>query len=171
MSLSMYDISVPVLLRGFGRLSNYLNLAAEFAAANNVNPTVLVTARLAPDMLPLAGQIQRASDNAKGAMARLAGIEVPSFSDNETTFEELHERINKTVAILKSVTREQLDGTEAKPAEMRFKSVNGVMRGDVYLLQVVLPNFFFHVATAHDILRHNGLKIGKKDYFGDIDYI
>jgi hypothetical protein len=171
MSLSMYDFSVPVLLRGFETLSNYLDKAAAYAAENNIDPTVLLNARLALDMQPLSSQVQRASDSAKGAIARLTGIEVPSFPDTETTFEELQERIKKTVAVIKSATPAQFAGSESRMLEMKFGSVSGSFRGDAYLTQFVLPNFFFHLTTAHDILRHNGMKIGKRDYLGKLDFL
>lgn len=171
MAFSMYDVTIPVMIRGFGIMTQYLEKAAAYAAENNINPAVLVQARLSPDMLPLAGQVQRASDNAKGAIARLTGKEMPGFSDTETTFEELHERINKTVALLEAVKPEELEGTESRHIEMRFRSVNGVLSGDTYLLTFLLPNFFFHVTTMHAILRHNGLKIGKKDYVGQLTYV
>jgi hypothetical protein len=171
MSLSMYQASVPVLIRGLTILSSYLDKAAAHAAENNIDPNVLIQARLAPDMLPLAGQIQRASDNAKGGISRLAAVAAPGFSDTETTFDELKERLAKTIAFLETVPAEAFENSEERPCEMRFRSVNGVLRGDVYLLSVLLPNFFFHVTTTHDILRHNGLKIGKKDFFGELTYI
>lgn len=166
MSLSMYDASIPVLIRGLGIMSNYLDKVASYAAEKNIHPSVLLQSRLAPDMFPLAGQVQRASDNAKGGAARLAAISSPNFSDTETTVEELKERLAKTVAFLETITPEQMEGSESRTTEIRFRSINGVMRGDVYLLTFLLPNFFFHVSTAHDILRHNGLNIGKRDYVG-----
>lgn len=171
MAPSMYELTVPVLLRGLAVLSDYVDKAAAFAAENNIDPTVLVTARLAPDMQSFAGQIQRASDNAKGAMVRLAGIEPPSFPDTETNFEELKARIAKTVALLNAITPDQLVGAEDRVVEMKFRSAAGRFSGAGYLTQILLPNFFFHVTTAHDILRHNGLKIGKLDYFGKLEFL
>jgi uncharacterized protein len=171
MALSMYDVSVPVLLRGLNILSAYLDKAATFAAERNIDPAVLISARLAPDMMSLAGQVQRASDNAKGGISRLTLIKAPSFPDTETSFEELKNRIAKTVLFLQAVKPEQLEGSESRPVEMRTGIVSGTLRGDTYLLSVLIPNFFFHITTTHDILRQNGLKVGKNDYFGDLEYL
>jgi uncharacterized protein len=171
MPLSMYDVSVPVLLRGLNILSAYLDKAAIFAAERNIDPAILIAARLAPDMMSLAGQVQRASDNSKGGISRLTLIKAPSFPDTETSFGELKARIAKTAVFLEAVKPEQLEGSESRPVEMKTGIVSGMLRGDIYLLSVLIPNFFFHITTAHDILRHNGLKIGKKDYFGALAYL
>jgi hypothetical protein len=171
MALSMYDVSVPVLLRGLNILSAYLDKAATFAAERNIDPAVLISARLAPDMMSLAGQVQRASDNAKGGISRLTLVKAPSFPDTETSFEELKNRIAKTVLFLQAVKPEQLEGSESRPVEMRTGIVSGTLRGDTYLLSVLIPNFFFHITTTHDILRQNGLKVGKNDYFGALEYL
>jgi uncharacterized protein len=168
MSLSMYGLSVPALIRGLGILSGYMDKAATFAAENNIDPAVLISARLAPDMFSLAGQIQRASDNSKGGIGRLAGIEAPSFQDSEKTFPELKARLANTIAFLETVRPEQLDGSESHDITLKLRFASGVLKGDEYLLQVLLPNFYFHIATVHDILRHNGVKIGKKDYIGEV---
>jgi hypothetical protein len=122
----MYETTVPVMIRGLGILLTYLDKASAFAADNNINPAVLVQARLAPDMLSLAGQVQCASDAAKGAVARVSGKDVPSFPDTETTLEQLQERIEKTVAFLKSVAVEQFEGSDARLVEMKFRSGGGV---------------------------------------------
>jgi hypothetical protein len=164
MAISIYDATIPVLIRGLGILDEYLDRAAAYAADNKIDPKVLVNARLAPDMLPLAGQIQRASDTSKGAVPRLTGLQAPSFADTETTLEELKKRVADTVAFLKTVTPENLQGAEHRKVEL--KNLNAVLTGEVFVLQFLLPNFFFHVATAHDILRHNGVKVGKRDYLG-----
>jgi hypothetical protein len=166
MSISMYNSSVPVIIRGLGILSAYLDKAKAFAAENKIDPSILVNARLAPDMMSLAGQVQRASDKGKGGVSRLTGVAVPAFADTETTFEELKERITKTVSLLETFTPAQFEGSEDRPVEMTLRSLSGTFRGEAYLLSVLLPDFFFHIATAHGILRHNGLKIGKKDYYG-----
>jgi len=166
MTLSTYDVSVPVILRGFGVLSGYVDKAEAYAAEAGVDPSALVGARLFPDMLPFSGQIQRASDNAKNGVARLAGIAAPSFVDGETTFPELRERIAKTVAFLNTATPEQLEGSGERTIELKFRSLTGALDGRTYLLSVLIPNFFFHVATAHGILRHSGVKLGKKDFIG-----
>jgi hypothetical protein len=168
MSLSMYRASIPVLVRALNNLSAILEKGAAHAAASNIDPAELVGARLAPDMLTLAGQIQRASDSAKGAAARLAGIENPSFADDETTFADLQERIVKTRRFLESVSAEQIDGSAARTIELNL-GTKVTIRGDDYLLNFALPNFYFHVTTAYDILRHSGVPVGKMDYLGKIE--
>jgi len=165
MAISMYDATIPVLIRGLGILDEYLDRAAAFAVDNKIDPKVLVNARLAPDMLPLSGQVQRASDTSKGAIPRLTDLQAPGFADTETTLEDLKKRIADTVAFLKTVTPEHLRGAQERKVELKFLN-NAVMTGDVFVLQFLLPNFFFHVTTAHDILRHNGVKVGKRDYLG-----
>jgi hypothetical protein len=167
MSLSIYDIAIAPLLAGLSTLSRYLDKAEAYAADNKIDPTVLVNARLAPDMLPLAGQVQRASDSAKAAVGRLTGLTVPSFADTETTLAELKERVAKTVAFLKSVPKEKFDGGESRPVELKFTEFAKTFRGDEFALGFLLPNFLFHVAMAHAILRHNGMKIGKADYLAN----
>lgn len=164
MPISMYDATIPVLLRGLGILDGYLDRAAAFAADHKIDPKVLVNARLAPDMLPLSGQIQRASDTSKGAIPRLTDLQAPSFADTEVTLEDLKKRVADTVAFLKTVTPAHLEGADQRKVELKF--YNAVMTGDLFVLQFLLPNFFFHVTTAHDILRHNGVKVGKRDYLG-----
>lgn len=166
MSLSMYDVTIPVLIRGLGILNEYLDRAAAFAAENKIDPKVLVNSRLAPDMLPLSGQVQRASDTSKGAIPRLTDLQAPSFADTEVTLEDLKKRVADTVAFLKTVTPANLEGAQTRKIELKL--LNAVMTGDTFVLQFLLPNFFFHIATAHDILRHNGVKIGKRDYLGQI---
>jgi uncharacterized protein len=164
MAISMYDATLPVLVRGLGVLNEYLERAAAFAADNKIDPQVLVNARLAPDMLPLSGQVQRASDTSKGAIPRLTDLQAPSFADNEVTLEDLKKRVADTVAYLQTVTPAHLEGAENRKIELKF--LNAVMTGDLFVLQFLLPNFFFHVTTVHDILRHNGVKVGKRDYLG-----
>lgn len=169
MSFSMYEFSIPPMLRGLNILSQYLDKAAAFSFDRGIDPASLVDARLAPDMLSLAGQVQRLSDNAKGGVGRLAGIEVPSFPDTETTLDELRLRLARTIEYLNTVKPEQLQGSDSRVIELRFRSVSGTLRGDTYLTQVLLPNFYFHLSTAHAILRHKGLPVGKKDYLGHFD--
>jgi len=168
MSISMYRASIPVLVRSLNNLSAILEKGSAHAAAGNIDPAELVGARLAPDMLTLAGQIQRASDSAKGAAARLAGIENPSFADDETTFADLQERIVKTRRFLEGVSAEQIDGSAARSIELNL-GTKVTFRGDDYLLNFALPNFYFHVTTAYDILRHSGVPVGKMDYLGKVD--
>ncbi|MEP9379595.1 DUF1993 domain-containing protein [Aquabacter sp. CN5-332] len=157
---SIYDYTVPVLARGLTILSTYMDKAAAHAAAQGIDPSELINARLAPDMLPLSGQIQRASDTAKASITRLTGVAAPSFPDTETTFPELKERLANTLAFVESVAPAQFEGAEAREVDLRFLKVSGAD----YPAQFMLPNFFFHLAIAHGILRQAGVNIGKKDY-------
>lgn len=168
MALSMYQASIPVLIRGLNNLSTILDKAAAHAEARNIAPEVFINARLAPDMLPLARQVQSVSDGAKGCGARLAGIEIPSFADTETSFPELQERIAKTVAFLNSISPEQIDGSEERPVVLKVRSQEIPFIGRDYLFGFALPNFYFHISTAYGILRHNGVEIGKMDYLGGV---
>jgi hypothetical protein len=162
----MYAASVPVLVRGLGNLSSLLEKGLASAEARKIDPAVLVAARLAPDMLPLSAQVQIASDSAKGAASRLAGVDNPSWADNETTFPELQARIKQTIDFLQTFKPEQFEGSEAR--SVTIPSGNGDLKftGQEFLFGFVLPNFFFHITTAHAILRHNGVPIGKMDYLG-----
>jgi hypothetical protein len=164
----MYDLTIPTLLRGFDVLSTYVEKAAAFSREKSIAAEDLIQARLAPDMLPFSGQVQRASDKAKGGVARLAMIEAPPFPDNETTFADLAARIEKTTAFLRSLDRTLLDGSEARSIEIKLRSLSGTYSGERYLMGILLPDFFFHVATAHDILRNRGLAVGKVDYLGRV---
>ncbi|WP_029043308.1 MULTISPECIES: DUF1993 domain-containing protein [Cupriavidus] len=166
MSLSMYEASIPVFLRAFGNLSAILDKGAAFAQAQGMDPSDLIQTRLVADMDPLPAQVQRASDSAKGCAARLAGIEMPSFADNEATFPELQERIARTVAFLKTIQPAQLEGSDTRIVELKLRPEPVKFDGKSYLLGFALPNFFFHVTTAYDILRHKGVPIGKRDYLG-----
>ncbi|HLD09401.1 MAG TPA: DUF1993 domain-containing protein [Methylophilaceae bacterium] len=168
MSLSMYQASTPVFIRGLENLSAILDKAAAYAEARKIDPAILINARLAPDMFPLSRQVQIATDGAKGCAARLAGIEVPSYEDNEATFPELQARIKKTIAFLKSVSAAKIDGSEERKISLKLRGKDVSFLGQPYLLKFVLPNFFFHITTAYDILRHNGLEIGKPDYIGSL---
>lgn len=168
MSLSMYQISVPVFVRVLENLSFILTKGAASAEARKIDPLVLTTgARLAPDMYPLARQIQIATDVVKGGGARLAGVEVPSYTDTETTFPELQERIAKTVAFLKSLKPEQIDGSETRDVKLKISGNEVTLKGQPYLMNFVLPNLYFHTTTAYAILRHNGVDLGKKDFLGN----
>jgi len=167
MSLTMYQASIPVFVRMLGNLSAILDKAAAHAETKKIDPAIFVNARLAPDMFPLSRQVQIATDMVKGCAARLAGIEVPSYEDNETTFADLQERITKTVAFLQSVSAPQIDGSEDRKITLKFGSKELNFLGQAYLLDFVLPNFHFHLTTTYAILRHNGVEIGKKDYVGN----
>lgn len=166
MPLSMYELTIPAMLRGIGILSSYMDKAAHYAEEKGIDPTVLINARLAPDMLPLSGQIQRFSDNCKGSIARFAITNSPSFPDTEETFADLKERLAKTATFLKTIKPEQLEGSEQRTIEVKLRGLNATLSGQEYLLFVVLPNIYFHMTTTHDILRHNGMNIGKMDYLG-----
>ncbi len=166
MPITMYQASTPVFIRMLDNLSSILDKAAAYAEAKKIDQTVLINARLAPDMYPLSRQIQIATDMVKGCAARLAGLEVPSYEDNETTFAELQARIAKTIAFLESVSAGQIDGSEGKMITVRTPSRELSFLGQPYLLHFVLPNFYFHITTAYAILRHNGLNIGKMDFVG-----
>ena len=167
MSLTMYQASIPVFIRMLGNLSTILDKAAAHAEAKKIDPAIFINARLAPDMYPLNRQIQIATDMAKGCAARLAGIEVPSYEDNESTFPDLQARIAKTVAFLQSVSAEQVNGSEERTVTLKLRGKEIGFLGQPYLLNFVLPNFYFHITVAFAILRHNGLEIGKMDYIGN----
>jgi len=166
MSFTLYDASIPLFLRAFGQLSAILDKAVAHAEAKKIDPSVFVNARLAPDMYTLAGQIQTASDAAKFTGARLAGVEAPSFPDDEKSFDELQQRIAKTVAFLKGIDPSAIVGQEGREIVLKRQTGDIHLTGASYLQGLALPNFFFHVVTAYDILRHNGVEIGKSDYLG-----
>jgi hypothetical protein len=162
----MYDASLAPFIRMLGNLSAILHKAEAYAAERKIEPGVLLNARLAPDMYPLLRQVQIASDSVKGCAARLAGIDIPSYADSESSFAELQARIAKTQAFLGSVTAAQLEGSEGKSITLNFPGTELKFTGQEYLLHFVLPNFYFHLTTAYAILRHNGLEIGKMDFLG-----
>jgi hypothetical protein len=166
MSISMYTASVPVYEQFLTALSGVLKKAEEHCAAKKIEPSVLVTARLSPDMFALARQVQIATDHAKGSVARLAGVEVPSFADTEATFEELQARIAKTLDYVKGFKPDQIDGSDDKDIVLEMRAGKFELKGADYLTRFALPNFFFHVTTAYDILRHAGVEVGKRDFMG-----
>ena len=168
MTLSMYQASVPVFVRGLENLSAILAKGAQHAEAKKIEPAVFVNARLAPDMFPFSRQIQIAADAAKGCVARLAGAEVPSWPDTESTFPELEARVAKTIAFVKGFTAAQVDGSEERSVTLKMRSGELTLRGQDYLFRLSLPNFYFHITTAYDILRHNGVEVGKMDYLGKL---
>ena len=168
MALSMYQASVPVFNQMLLNLSGILKKAADFAESRKIDPTVLIKSRLFPDMLPLVTQVQIACDTAKGCTARLAGIDPPVMSDDQTNFDELINRIEQTLSFLNSHQKEQIEGTEDKTINYTLHKNDYTYKGSQYLLHKALPNFFFHITTAYAILRHNGLEIGKSDYIGTI---
>jgi len=169
MTISMYKASVPVFVKGLTNLKAILEKAAAHAQAKKIDETVFAGARLFPDMLPLTGQIQIATDFARGTTARLAGVEMPKWEDNEKTLAELIARVDKTLEYVKPFTAAQIDGTEGKEITRTLRGQPRTFTGLNYLLQFALPNFYFHSTTAYALLRHNGVEIGKMDFLGNLD--
>jgi hypothetical protein len=165
-SLTMHSASVPVFVRMLGNLLTWLDKAEAHAAARKFEPGVLLSARLAPDMLPFGKQIQIACDAAKFGVARLAGVEAPKFDDTENSLGELRERVKRTIDYVQSISAAQLDGTEDKDVIVPRRDGSMTLKGEPYLKHFVLPNFFFHVTTTYALLRHNGVDLGKGDYLG-----
>jgi uncharacterized protein len=166
MKTSMYQTSIPTFTRVLNNLVAILEKGAADADARKIDPTVLLNARLFPDMFPFTRQVQLAADTAIGGAARLAGTEVPVHENSESSFAELIARIQKTIAQLESFKPEQLDGSEDKTITWKTRSSTKNMQGLLYLMNHVLPNLFFHTTTAYNILRHNGVELGKMDYLG-----
>lgn len=166
MSFDIYDASVPVFVASLTSLSKILAKGAAHVEAKGFKPDGFLQARLAPDMHPLPNQIQIASDAAKGAAARLAGVEIPSMPDTETSFAELQARIEKTIAFLKGLDRKAFEGADAKEIVLKVGPNEWKMSGAQFLTTFALPNFFFHVTTAYALLRSSGVEIGKRDFLG-----
>lgn len=164
--LSIYDATIPPLRRTLTNLSAILKKGEEYADAKKIEHPVLLNARLFVDMYPLTRQVQIATDMSKGAAARLAGVEVPKYEDNETTFAELQARIAKTIAFLDSIQPAQLEGSETRDITISVSKADLKFTGQNYLLKWVIPNVYFHVTTAYNILRHNGVELGKQDFLG-----
>lgn len=168
MSISMYLASVPPIVRSLTNLRAILGKAAAHVEANKIDPSVLINARLYPDMYPLSRQVQIATDMAKGGVSRLASRDIPKYEDNEATFPELIARLDKTIALLKTFKPEEIDGSEDKTITLNLHERTLTFKGMPYLIDYVLPNVYFHVTTAYAILRHNGVEIGKKDFLGKV---
>lgn len=168
MSHAIYQASIPVFIRMFGNLSAILDKAVAHAEAKGIAPALLLEARLAPDMYPLPRQVQLATDSAKGCGARLAGIEIPSFEDNETTFAELQARIAKTLGFLQGIDPARFEGSAERRITLKLPGQELQLEGAVYLNAFVLPNFYFHLTTAYNLLRHQGVPLGKLDYLGGL---
>jgi len=166
MSLSMYQASVPVFLRQLTNLKAVLEKGAADAEARKIDPSVFINARLAPDMHALPRQVQIMTDTAKGAGARLAGVDVPSYEDTETSFPDLQALVDKTIDFLKSLKPEQIDGSEERSEIPRRDKEPLRMKGEPYLLHFALPNLYFHLTTTYALLRHNGVDLGKMDFLG-----
>jgi hypothetical protein len=165
--MSFYDATVPAFLQILGSLTGLLNKAEAHCAAKNIQPDVLLGARLYPDMLPLTRQIQMASDFAAKTCARLTGSEVPTTPDTETTFDELRARLAKTIDYVKTFKPAQFEGGETRDVDFPVGPTQRMtLKGQQYLSNVAFPNFYFHAAIAHGILRHNGVEIGKRDFLG-----
>jgi uncharacterized protein len=166
MAMTMYTASVPVCIRMLGNLSTFLDKAEAFCVAKKIEPSVLLAARLAPDMLPLSKQIHIACDASKFAVSRIIGIEAPKFEDNETSIPEFKARIAATIAFLKTITPEQLNGTEDKDVQVPIRGTPMAFKAEAYLKNFAMANMWFHVSTAYNILRHNGVELGKMDFLG-----
>jgi uncharacterized protein len=166
MTISMYQAAIPPMVRALTNLSAILEKGEASATDRKIDPSVLIASRLYPDMLPLVKQVQIASDIARRGAARLAGVEAPAMADNETTFPELVARLQTTIAYLETLTTAQIDGSEAKAIVLPMGKETMNFEGLPYLVGFVLPNVYFHVTTAYNILRHNGVEIGKGDYLG-----
>ena len=166
MSLSMYDASVPVFRQILTSLGDILTKAETHAGERKIDPSALLQARLFPDMFALARQIQIAADFAKGACARLAGVEVPKYEDTEQSFADLRARLDKTIAFIDSLPKARIVGSEAREVQTSAGPNSKTFTGQVYLTHYALPQFFFHATTAYAILRHNGVEVGKRDFMG-----
>jgi len=168
MPFTIYDAAIPPMIRSLENLSKIMDKAVAQAKAEDKPLSSLLEARLAPDMHPFTRQIQIASDAAKGAAARLSGVEAPAMVDTETTFPELQQRIARTIAFLKSVSANKVVGAEDREIVMKFPQGEMKFTGRDFLTGFALPNFFFHVTTAYDLLRHKGITIGKMDFLGGV---
>jgi len=166
MKISMHAMTVDVFTRTLGNLSALLEKGLAHATQRKFDPAVLLAARLAPDMLPLTRQVQIACDQAKNSVARLAAQEPPRFPDSETTFEQLHARIARTIDYLKSVPPSALEGSETRDIKVPQGERTLEFKGLPYVQHTAIPNVFFHVTTAYAILRHNGVELGKGDFLG-----
>lgn len=166
MQISMYETLVPTANRMLGNLSKFLDKAAAFAETKKFDVSVLLNARLAPDMFTLTRQVQIACDMIKGAAARLSGTEIPKYEDNETTVAELKARIAKTLAFANGVGAAKFTGSEDRDIVLQVRGNELRLKGLNYLRDYVFPNMYFHVTTTYAILRHNGVELGKPDFIG-----
>ena len=165
MALSMYEISIPLFIHNFNILSRILLKAEKDAEKRNIDKIVFLNARLAPDMLPLVKQIQIGTDMVRLGVGRLADIKAPSFKDNERTFSDIQKRIKKTITYLEKIKTNKMDGSDLKPIEFSIrKRVFKFKNGHIYLSDWIIPHFFFHMTTSYNILRANGVNLGKRDF-------
>jgi hypothetical protein len=167
MTISMYQASVPRFVNILGNLSNILDKTQAHVDAKKLSDASLTTFRLFPDMLPLTTQVQIACDTAKGVVARLAGVEIPAYEDNEKTIADLKARVAKTIAFIQTITPAQIDGTEDKDIVTKRGEKETHYKGMQFLLGHAIPNFYFHITTTYAMLRHNGVEIGKRDFLGN----
>ena len=168
MSLSMYQASIPAFVQMLNNFSAILDKAKAHATSCKIDPEVLLNYRLAPDMFPFVRQLQIAADLAKGAAARLAGVEVPKHDDTEKTFADLKARLTKTLTFVQSFKPSDINGSEDRDIRLTLGEHTMSFKGQPYLVHFVMPNFYFHCATAYDILRHCGVELGKRDFVGTI---
>jgi hypothetical protein len=166
MTFSMYSASAPVFKQILNSLSAIVDKAEAHATEKKIDPAALLQARLFPDMFPFIRQVQIAADFAKGSAARLGGVEVPKYEDDEVSFADLKARIAKTVAFIDSVPQDGIEASAQRDITTGSGEKTKQWKGQTYLLHYALPHFFFHATTAYDILRHNGVDIGKKDFIG-----
>jgi len=166
MTISMYQVSVPVFLRGLSALTGVLTKAEAFVEARKLDQGVLMGVRLYPDMFPFNVQVGQVTTHAARGVAQLAGLTQPSFDGNETSIAGLKERVAKTVEFIKTATPEQIDGSEDKEIVLKFGTREMKFTGQAFLICFTLPNFYFHYTTAYDILRSIGVEIGKRDFMG-----
>jgi hypothetical protein len=166
MNLSMYQASIPVCMRMFRNLVGILEKARANAEARGIEPEVLLNARLFPDMFPLVRQVQVATDIGKRGAERLAGDEVTFVEDTETSFGELIDRVTEVLQYMDGLSPEQIDGKEDEAITFKLRGQDVTFSGREFLLNFVLPNIYFHITTAYNILRHNGVELGKPDYLG-----
>ena len=168
MQITMYRATVPVFARALRNLIAVLQKGEANATARKIDPAVILSYRLAPDMFPLTRQVQIATDMAKGCVSRLAGVEIPAWEDKEATFAELIARVERCIAYVEGFGPLQIDGTEEKTVALKRPSGDLSLPGLRYLLEYVQPNVYFHSTTAYAILRHCGVEIGKKDFIGPV---
>jgi hypothetical protein len=167
MSISVYDQSVARMSHMLKNLDNMVSKAEAYSESNDIDPSALLHARLFPTMRDFIFQVQVATDVSKGCAARLAGAEIPKWSDDEETFADVHARIGKSLEFLATFTEDQFEGSESRELEVKLGSHTINFTGQSYLLGFVLPNFYFHIATAYNLLRHGGLDLGKRDFIGE----